>query len=107
MSKNARGRRQLIAGLGTTAAAVALGSAPAGAQAPARTYQPARHAEDEWLSNRPGKHRVILDTTTPEAIPDAVRFAGNLFAGNKSGYDVDEADVAVVICLRHGATVYG
>lgn len=106
MSKNARGRRQLIAGLGTTAAAVALGSAPAGAQAPASTYQPARHAADEWFANRPGKHRVILDTTTPEGIPDAIRFAGNLLAGSKSGYGVDEADMAVVICLRHGATVY-
>jgi intracellular sulfur oxidation DsrE/DsrF family protein len=36
-----------------------------------------------------------------------VRFAGNIFAGNKAGYNVDEADVSIVICLRHGATVYG
>ena len=33
-----------------------------------------RHAEDGWFANRPGKHRVILDTTQPEAIPDAIRF---------------------------------
>ncbi|NOT27675.1 MAG: hypothetical protein HOP16_16435 [Acidobacteria bacterium] len=106
MSKIKRGRRQLITGLGTSAAAIALGSAPAAAQT-ASAFQPARHAEDGWFANRPGKHRVILDTTTPEAIPDAVRFAGNLFTGNKAGYNVDDADVAIVICLRHAATVYG
>jgi intracellular sulfur oxidation DsrE/DsrF family protein len=95
----------LIAGLGTSAAAIALVGTPAAAQT-ASAFQPARHTEDGWFANRPGKHRVILDTTTPEAIPDAIRFAGNLFTGNKVGYSVDEGDVAIVICLRHSATVY-
>ena len=37
---------------------------------------------------------------------DAIRFACNLFNGSKSGYSVDEADMAIVICLRHRATPF-
>jgi intracellular sulfur oxidation DsrE/DsrF family protein len=48
-----------------------------------------------------------VDVTSPEGVPDGLRFAGNLLAAHKSGYGVDEADVAIVICLRHGATPYG
>lgn len=106
MPKTARGRRQVIAGLGTTAAAVALGTNTAAAQAPAGAFQPARHAEDTWFATRPGKHRVVLDTTSVAGVEDAIRFANNLFNGSKSGYRVDETDMAVVICLRHRATPY-
>jgi intracellular sulfur oxidation DsrE/DsrF family protein len=106
MSKNARRRRQLIAGLGTTAAAVALGTGSAAAQSPARTFQPVRHPEDDWFAARPGKHRVVLDTVSVAGVEDAIRFANNLYNGSKSGYRVEEADMAMVICLRHRATPY-
>ena len=104
MAKNANRRRQLIAGFGTTAAAVALGTGSAAAQSPAGTFQPVRHPEDDWFVTRPGKHRVVLDTTSAAGVADAIRFANNLFNGSKSGYRVDEADMAIVICLRHRAT---
>ncbi|MEZ5287315.1 MAG: hypothetical protein R2712_21430 [Vicinamibacterales bacterium] len=45
--------------------------------------------------------------TSPAGVPDAIRFAGNLFNGNKSGYGVEESDVSIVIVLRHSATAYG
>ncbi len=59
------------------------------------------------MSAMPGKHRVVLDVVTPEAMPDGIRFAGNLFNGNKSGYGVDESDMALIMVLRHTATIYG
>ena len=33
-------------------------------------------------------------------------YANNLFEANKSGYSLTDADVAVVVCLRHFATVF-
>lgn len=109
MAQQKKGRRAMLAGLGAVAAAGALGAPAAGAQTPATSdpFVPALHSEDAWLSALRGKHRIIMDVTTPAHLPDAVRFAGNLFAGHKTGYGVDESDLAVVICLRHVVTAYG
>ncbi len=99
----------MIAGLGAVAAAGALSGRTAraqGASAPA-PFAPALHAEDDWMSAMRGRHRIVLDVTSADGVPDAIRFTGNLFTGHKTGYDVDEADVAIVMCLRHGATGYG
>ena len=106
MSNPRQERRAIITGLGVAAAAGALSSAPAQAQAPT-DFTPTLHAQDAWMSAMRGKHRVVLDVTSPTGVPDGIRFAGNIFTGNKTGYDVDEADVAIVMCLRHGATAYG
>ena len=106
MTKDLERRRQLIAGLGTTAAAVALGGGVVRAQGPANAIQPARHAQDQWLTSRAAKHGVIIDVTSPGGVAEAIRFAGNIFRGHTTGYNVDEADVAIVMCLRHGATPY-
>lgn len=107
MKHDVKGRRRLMSGLGVTAAAVALGSRGATAQASPAPFQPARHAQDDWMDTLPGKHRVILDVTSPEGIPEGIRFAGNLYTGHKTGYGVEETELAVIIVLRHGATAYG
>jgi intracellular sulfur oxidation DsrE/DsrF family protein len=107
MINDVKGRRQLIAGLGTTAAAVALGAGTAGAQAPMSAFQPARHAQDDWMEQLPGKHRVVLDVTSADGVPDGIRFASNFFAGHKTGYDLGDGDIAIIMVLRHAATVYG
>jgi intracellular sulfur oxidation DsrE/DsrF family protein len=107
VGKRTSGRRNLIAGLGTTAAAVALGTRTGTAQAQTAAFQPARHSQDDWFATRPGKHRVVLDTTSPAGLPDAIRFADNLFNASKSGYGIEETELAIVICLRHRATGYG
>lgn len=100
-------RRRVLAGLGAAATAAGLGTAvTAGAQAPA-PFTPAFHPQDDWMSAMPGTHRVVLDVTTPEGMPDGIRFAGNLFNGNKSGYGVEESDLALILVLRHSATAYG
>lgn len=95
----------MLAGLGSVAAAGALGTQTAGAQGAA--FTPALHPEDAWLSAIPGRHRIILDVTSPEHVPDAIRFVGNLYTGHKSGYGVEESDLAIVVCFRHSATPYG
>ena len=41
-----------------------------------------------------------------EGAAAAIRFADNFFTGNKDGYGLEPADIAVVICLRHRATQF-
>jgi intracellular sulfur oxidation DsrE/DsrF family protein len=106
MATNGKRRRQLIAGLSTTAAAVALGTPTANAQAGPAPFEPSRYAQDDWFGARPGKHRVVLDTVTAAGMADVLRFANNLFVGSKSGYNVEESDMTLVVCLRHLATSY-
>ncbi len=103
---NVSDRRQLIAGLGAVATAAGLGGRVVAAQSPS-PFVPARHPQDEWMSAMPGKHRVVLDVTSPEGVPDGIRFAGNLFNGNKSGYGVEESELALIMVIRHSATAYG
>ncbi len=109
MANQIKGRRAMIAGLGAAATAGALGGREARAQATSTSapFTPALHTEDAWMSAMRGVHRIVLDVTTPEGVPDGIRFAGNLFNGHKAGYGVEEADVAIIMCLRHGATAYG
>jgi len=106
-------RRSFLArlGAGMSVAGVSLaGGAPeAAAQAAtgAARFQPARHTQDDWMDGMPGKHRIILDLTSPEGLPEGIRFAGNLFTGHKNGYGLEDPDVAIIIVLRHSATAYG
>jgi intracellular sulfur oxidation DsrE/DsrF family protein len=108
MTKDLPGRRSLMSSIGAFAAAFAIGSRRVGAQAPAAsTFEPARHAQDGWLDAQPGKHRVVLDVTSAGGVPDAIRFAGNIFNGNTAAYGLDESEVAMVVILRHSATAFG
>ncbi|MGE0816705.1 MAG: hypothetical protein AB7O28_27240 [Vicinamibacterales bacterium] len=106
MSSNTKGRRRLMTGLGTTAAAVALGTRRAAAQGAGSTFEPPRHSQDDWM-DLPGKHRVVLDITSAAGMPEGIRFAGNLFNGSKTGYGLEDADLALIVVLRHAATAYG
>lgn len=105
MERDVKGRRQLVAGLSAAATAVAMGTRTS-AQAPG-PFQPARHPQDDWMEALPGKHRIILDLTSPAALPEGIRFAGNLFTGHKTGYGLEDSDVAIIMVLRHSATAYG
>src|SRR5450631_1896684 len=51
---------------------------------PSSRWEPARHEKDDWLDKLPGKHRLILDTTTPEGLGDALLFANNFMSVNRS-----------------------
>jgi intracellular sulfur oxidation DsrE/DsrF family protein len=54
----------------------------------------------------PGKHRVFIDVISATGAGEAVAFANNLYTANKDAYGIDEADLAMVMCLRHSATVF-
>ncbi len=108
MSSEKQDRRALLlAGLGMAATSVTLGAR--GTQAPAAVtpFTPSRHEQDAWMSAMPGRHRVVLDVVSPTGVPDGIRFAGNLFTGNKTGYGVEESEMALIMVLRHSATAYG
>jgi intracellular sulfur oxidation DsrE/DsrF family protein len=107
MPSATRNRRAIITGLGMAATTATLGVSRAEAQGPTSPFTPARHAEDAWMGAMAGKHRVILDVATPEHMPDGIRFAGNLFTGNKTGYGVEESEMALIMFVRHSATMYG
>lgn len=68
-------------------------------------FQPARHATDDWFE-LPGKHRFFFDALSPKGAGESLLFSSNFFGANKSGYGLENADLAVVICMRHLATPF-
>lgn len=66
-----------------------------------------RHPQDAWLDAIPGKHRVLFDVTSASGVSDVFRFVSNTYSGNKSAYDLEQSDLAVVVILRHSATAFG
>lgn len=108
MVKTSKERRAIITGFGAVAAAAGtIGVSSAQAQAPSDSFTPTLHREDAWMSAMGGKHRVIIDVTSFNSMPDVIRFTGNILAGHKNGWGVEESDVAILVCLRHQATPYG
>ncbi|MEP7346091.1 MAG: hypothetical protein ABI877_12520 [Gemmatimonadaceae bacterium] len=90
-----------MAAFGSTFAASDLGAQPATA---GDRWEAERHPQDDWLDRIPGKHRYFFDTSSANGAGEAITFASNYFAGNKSGYGLEPPDLAVVICLRHSST---
>ena len=69
-------------------------------------FVPARHQLDEWFDQLPGKHRVVFDTVMADHFSLAVGFAGNEFRMNKDAYGLTDADIAIVMVVRHGTAPY-
>ena len=98
---------RMAAGLAAFTGASSLVAAPAGAAHPSSgPWQPTRHPQDDWLDQLPGKHRFFFDAITAGGAGEAITFASNFYIASKSGYGLDDADNAVVICLRHHATPF-
>lgn len=106
MNMELRARRSLISGLGAAVAAFTIGSRTGKAQTRGARFQPARHQQDGWLDTVPGKHRTFIDCATVSGAGEGILYANNLYVANNSGYKLPESDVAVVVCLRHFATVF-
>src|SRR5471032_2327894 len=101
-----KSRRSFLSRLGVAASAAgstfSAGATGARAQTTADgRWQPARHAQDDWFDQLPGKHRFFFDTSTPESLADAIQFSGNYYSANKGVYGLENADLAVVVCMRH------
>src|SRR5437762_5794299 len=78
-------RRSLMTGLGAAAAAAVLVPASTGAQTRANNFRPARHANDSWMDELKGQHRVFIDSATPSGGAEALLYANNLYMANDSG----------------------
>ena len=100
-------RRSLMTGLGAAAAAAVLVPAGAEAQTRASNFRPARHANDNWMDELKGQHRVFIDSSTANGGAEAILYANNLYMANESGYSLKPADLAIIVCLRHFATPFG
>jgi intracellular sulfur oxidation DsrE/DsrF family protein len=101
-------RRSFFTRLNTGAAslaALAIGGI-ALAQDKSARWEPARHDKDDWLE-KPSKHRLIFDTTTPEGLGEALAFASNYIRVNRSDYGLQNSDLAVVIVVRHRSVSFG
>ena len=106
-------RRSFLSRLGLGFAALGAAFVPGAASAaqlplaaPPPRWQPARHAQDDWLDRVPGQHRLVFDTTMPEGLGGAMFYASNFYAANQNGYGLANADAAVVIVLRHNSTPF-
>jgi hypothetical protein len=101
-----KARRSILTGLGAAVAAAAVPAKPAAAQTSGAGFQPARHQQDAWLNQLPGRHRNFVDCATVSGAGEGILYANNLYVANRNGYQLNESDVAVVVCLRHFATVF-
>jgi hypothetical protein len=105
-----KSRRSFLSHLGATAAGATLaantgivqGQGPADGR-----FQAARHPQDDWLDQLPGKHRLFFDTTKPDSLQDAIQFAGNFYDANRGDYKLENSDLAVVVCMRHRSAPFG
>ena len=91
-------------GIGTSTLGAALGFSAPTAQAQStgdNRFQPARHTQDDWFDQVPGKHRCFFDTATADELADAIMFCNNYMTANKNGYGLDPGDLALVIGVRH------
>jgi len=95
--------------MGATVPVLGLGSAATAtpAQTAGGGFRPARHQLDAWLDEVPGQHRVFIDSATAHGAGEAVLYANNLYRANQQAYSIDAGDLAMVICFRHFATVFG
>src|SRR5215469_13028698 len=67
-------------------------------------WQPARHAQDDWLEKIPGQHRLVFDTTGPNGLSSALLYGSNFYQANQADYGLQNSDLAVVIITRHLST---
>ena len=102
-------RRSFLTRVNTGLVAVAAMAGFAKAQSKAGTkmkFEPALYDKDDWLE-RPVKHRVILDSTEPGGTGDALLWASNVFRTSQRDYGVENADIALVVVLRHDSASFG
>ena len=109
MADNVSGRRAFIAGVGAAVTTIGVGGAEASAQlaqSAGAPFRASRHAEDDWMDKMTGRHRMVIDGVTANGAGDAVLFANNLYVANQSAYRLNDADLSVIVVMRHFATPF-
>jgi intracellular sulfur oxidation DsrE/DsrF family protein len=88
-------------------AAFAVGGvAMAKPKTPAR-WEPARHDKDDWMDSLPGKHRMVIDTTSANGFANGLLYAGNFILANHDDYGLQDQDQGIIVVARHFSTGYG
>jgi len=90
-------------------AALAAGRVAKAQEKPAHAapFEPALHAQDDWMDKIPGKHRIVIDTTSPDGIRDGLLYAGNFVTANRNDYGLQSQDLAIIVVARHQSAGYG
>ena len=66
------------------------------------------HPADAWLDDLKGQHKNIFDCVSVEGGPQGWTFARNFLTANTGPiYQLKDADVNAIVCVRHLASVYG
>jgi hypothetical protein len=66
------------------------------------------HPADAWLDDLKGQHKNIFDCVSVENGPQGWTFARNFLTANTGAiYQLTDADVNAIVCVRHTASVYG
>lgn len=98
-------RRSFLARLSASFGVAPLMMTTTATAAP-ESFQPARHADDDWFDQPGAKHRFFFDTSSPEGFAQALGWARNFLEASVSGYGLTDADNAVIICARHRSTAF-
>jgi len=89
----------------------ALGGALSVALPSVAVAQPSRaptHPADAWLDELRGLHKNIFDCISVENASMGFAFARNFFTANTGPvYQLKDADVNAIVCVRHLASVFG
>jgi intracellular sulfur oxidation DsrE/DsrF family protein len=66
------------------------------------------HPADAWLDDLKGQHKNIFDCISVETGPTGWTFARNFLMANTGPiYQLKDADVNAIVCVRHLASVFG
>jgi intracellular sulfur oxidation DsrE/DsrF family protein len=76
--------------------------------ASAQSSRAPTHPADAWLDDLKGQHKNIFDCTSVENASIGFAFARNFLTANTGPiYELKDADVNAIVCVRHSSSVYG
>jgi len=100
-------RRSFLARLAAVGTAIA-GVVALPSTSAARSSHAPTHPADAWLDDFKGQHKNIYDCTSVENGPMGWTFARNFLTANTGPiYQLKDADINAIVCVRHSASVFG
>jgi intracellular sulfur oxidation DsrE/DsrF family protein len=95
--------------VGGAAAGAAAGgnTVPLQAQTTDAKWQAARHPQDDWYDQIPGRHRFVFDAPYPDGISSALQFLNNYYNLSSSEYGLHDDELASILVARHQSTMFG
>lgn len=99
-------RRAIVTALGTGAVALGALSTSQEASAQGTGWRPALETQDDWME-LPGRHRMVFDSVSAKGLGEALLFARNVIEENKQAYGLDPSQHAIIMIVRHAATMFG